>query len=365
VAVNLAGVDHTELARGMAVVLPDQWELTSTVDVALTALEGAEFAARGAFKAYIGSGEHDVRLRVLESGGREGESTVFARLHLDTAVALEPGDRVVLRSSARQQTMGGAVVLDVSPVGRARLAPPRLVLPIGERILAGRPWLRRSHLPRLAGVSPAGADAIAKELVGAGLAAAVASGDFLVAKPVLAEARKRTVDLVKAHHAAFPLEPGLELTALAAALKLDAPRVKDALEGANNLVVEAGRVRLPGHRTSVAGEPEAKRLVAALEAAPFAPPSPAELDAPPAIVRGLVREGLLVDLDGVILAASALQAARDLVVAAMKERGSVTVADVRDVLGSSRKYVLAILARLDADGVTRRRGDDRIPGPKA
>jgi selenocysteine-specific elongation factor len=364
VAVNLAGIDHTELARGMAVVLPDQWELTSTVDVALTALEGDGFTSRGVFKAYIGSGEHDVRLRPL-TAGPDGGSAGFARLHLDAAVPLEPGDRLVLRSSARQATVGGAVVLDVSPVGRARLAPARLVLPVGERILAGRPWLRRAHLPRLAGVSPDGAEAIAKELVGSGLAAAVAGGDFVVAKTVLAEVRKRTVELVKAHHQAFPLEPGLELTALAASLKLDAPRVKDALEGANNLVVEAGRVRLPGHRTSVAGEPEAKRLVAALEATPFAPPTPAELDAPPAIVRGLVREGILVDLDGVILAASALQQARDLVVEAMKERGSVTVADVRDILGSSRKYVLAILARLDADGVTRRRGDDRIPGPKA
>jgi selenocysteine-specific elongation factor len=43
----------------------------------------------------------------------------------------------------------------------------------------------------------------------------------------------------------------------------------------------------------------------------------------------------------------------------------VTVADVRDLLDSTRKYVLPILNRLDAEGVTRRRGDERIPGPAA
>jgi selenocysteine-specific elongation factor len=43
----------------------------------------------------------------------------------------------------------------------------------------------------------------------------------------------------------------------------------------------------------------------------------------------------------------------------------VTVADVRDLLGSTRKYVLPILNQLDAEGITRRRGDDRIPGPAA
>jgi selenocysteine-specific elongation factor len=43
----------------------------------------------------------------------------------------------------------------------------------------------------------------------------------------------------------------------------------------------------------------------------------------------------------------------------------VTVADARDVLGSTRKYVLPILNRLDSEGVTRRRGDERIAGPRA
>ena len=47
----------------------------------------------------------------------------------------------------------------------------------------------------------------------------------------------------------------------------------------------------------------------------------------------------------------------------LAERGTITVSDVRDVLGSSRKYVLPIVGWLDRTGVTRRRGDDRIPGP--
>jgi selenocysteine-specific elongation factor len=50
---------------------------------------------------------------------------------------------------------------------------------------------------------------------------------------------------------------------------------------------------------------------------------------------------------------------------AVVARGTLTVADIRDLLGSTRKFVLPIAKRLDADGVTRRRGDDRIPGPRA
>jgi selenocysteine-specific elongation factor len=356
VALNLAGVDHRELARGHALVLADQWAVTAVVDVALTALPGFAFSGRGAFKAYVGSGEHDVRLRVL------GEDGTYARLHLDARLPLAPGDRLVLRESGRQETVGGAEVLDVSPVGRARHALGRLPLPLGPRLLSARPWLRADELARLGGLDPGAAGRLAADLVAQGLAVPV--GEWLVSGEELEVLRKRAAEAVGEHHRSHPLEPGMELTALAPALGLDPTRLRAALEGAPGLVVEHGRARLASHRGRVADEPEARRLLAALDASPFSPPSPSELGARPEVVRGLVREGLLVDLDGVIFTAAALAGARERVASALQASGSITVAQARDVLGSSRKYVLALLARLDAEGVTRRRGDERFPGPR-
>jgi selenocysteine-specific elongation factor len=114
----------------------------------------------------------------------------------------------------------------------------------------------------------------------------------------------------------------------------------------------------------VAGEPEAQRLLAALDAVPFSPPAPAEVGGSPEIVRGLLREGLLVDLEGTIFTATAVDKARHVVREGLERHGSLTVSQARDLLGSSRKYVLAILAHFDAEGVTRRRGDERFPGPR-
>jgi selenocysteine-specific elongation factor len=356
VALNLAGVDHVELGRGNALVLAGQWAATAVVDVALTALPGYAFGRRGAFKAYVGSGEHDVRLRVL------GEEGAYARLQLDTRLPLAPGDRLVLRESGRQQTVGGAEVLDVAPVGRARHALGRLPLPLGPRLLAARRWLRADELVRLGGLDPDAARRLGADLVTGGLAVPV--GEWLVAADELEGLRKRAVEAVGEHHRRHPLEPGMELATLAPALGLEPARLRAALEGTAGLVVEHGRARLESHRGRVADEPEARRLLAALEAAPFAPPSPAEVGARPEVVRGLVREGLLVDLDGVIFTAAALTGARERIASALRASGSITVAQARDVLGSSRKYVLALLARLDADGVTRRRGDERFPGPR-
>lgn len=365
VALNLAGIDHQELARGSALVLPDQWAVTSVVDARLTALPEAELR-QGMYKAYIGSGEHDVRLRLIrrstpEAAG-ENPGTLFGRLRLDVPLPLQPGDRIVLRDSGSQMTVGGAEVLDVSPVGRARLAADRLPLAVGPRILAGRPWLRPAEIGPLAGVGPGEEKQLAEELVRSG--AARPAGEHLVATETLDELRRRALELVADHHRKQPLEPGLELPALAAALRVDPARARAGLEGTEGLVVEQGRARLTTHRGRVAGEPEAQKLLAALDAVPFSPPAPAEVGGSPEIVRGLIREGLLLDLDGTIFTTAAVGKARQLIREAFDRQESLTVSQARDLLGSSRKYVLAILAHFDAEGVTRRRGDERFPGPR-
>ena len=407
VALNLAGIDHTELTRGSALVLPDQWAVTGVVDVALTALPDAELR-QGTYKAYIGSGEHDVRLRLIRrapgqggegagtptaqlgdpGGGADapaepagasgaagaggagassaaasaGSASIFGRLRLDVPLPLQPGDRIVLRDSGSQATVGGAEVLDVSPVGRARLAADRLPLPPGPRILAGRPWLKPAEIGPLAGVGLGEAKELAEELVRSG--AARPAGEHLVASGTLDDLRRRALELVADYHKQQPLEPGLDLPALAAGLGLDGGRVRAALEGTEGLVVEQGRARLSTHRGRVAGEPEAQKLLAALDAVPFSPPTPAEVGGSPEIVRGLLREGLLLDLDGAIFTAAAVEKARQAVREGFERHGSLTVSQARDLLGSSRKYVLAILAHFDAEGVTRRRGDERFPGPR-
>jgi selenocysteine-specific elongation factor len=157
----------------------------------------------------------------------------------------------------------------------------------------------------------------------------------------------------------------MDLQALATTLRVQPDQLRAALEDRDDLRVERGLVRHASHRGRASDDPDGRRLLDALEAAPFAPPSAAEIGVPTDVERALVREGVAVDLDGVVFAATALDLARQRVVGALRERGTLTVADVRDVLQSTRKYVLPLLRRLDADGVTRRRGDDRVLGPAA
>lgn len=362
VALNLVGVEHRDVRRGDAVVAPGQWHRSRVVDVAVEPLPGATLRTRASLQAYVGSGEHRVRYRAL--GGRDGDAATdgrhFARLHFDRGLPLAPGDRIVLRDPGRDTTVAGAEVLDLDPTSRARDAAATLALPLDQRVLVAHPWLRGADLAPLLGCSAPDAEAILTTMVTSGGAARV--GEWVVATPVLGHLREEAAARVRRHHDEQPHDAGLETSVLAAALGVTADQLRAALVAVPDLEVTRGVVRHSSH-SAASTTAEAQALVDALGATPFAPPTPEALGAPPALVRSLVREGVLVDLDGVVFSAAALALARDRVVQTLRERGSVTVGDVRDLLGSTRKFVLPIVGWLDRTGVTRRRGDDRIPGP--
>ncbi len=355
VALNLVGVEHRQLRRGDAVVRPDQWRPTQVVDVAVRALEGGDLSGRRRLHAAVGSGEHPVVSRALDEDAR------YARLRFDTELPLAPGDRLVLRDLGRQATVAGAEVLDVLPTARAKDAPARLAEPLGRRLLAARPWLDADDVAPAGGLAPADARALGDQLVEDGTA--VRLGPWLVDAASLAGLRSAVHARVEEHHAESPAAPGLEPAALADTLPVTGAQLRAALQADPHLVVEQGTVRARTHTGGGSNTPEAAALLAALDASPFAPPRPADVGADPALIRALLRAGVVVDLDGVVFSARALDQARAEVVDALGERGPLTVSDIRALLGSTRKYVLPICGWLDRQGVTRRRGDERVPGP--
>ena len=224
------------------------------------------------------------------------------------ALPLAPGDRLVLRSSARRTTVAGAVVLDVTPTRRAVDAPARLALPLGERILAARPWTRADDIIGTAGTDRAGAIALLDDLVARGRAQVV--GGWTVSTETLTALHEQVERLAAAHHERHPIAHGVELAGLASRLDLDPPRLRAALEADPRLAVERDTVRLRSHGSAVADDPTARRFLDALDAAPFSPPSPAELDVGPDVVRALLRDGAIVSLDGFYFSAGALDEAR-------------------------------------------------------
>ncbi|MEY2435573.1 MAG: selenocysteine-specific elongation factor [Acidimicrobiaceae bacterium] len=332
VAVNLVGVHHDAVARGDALVRPGQWHLTRTVDASLTVLSSLDHGVsrRGAHLAYVGSGEHAVRLRILGPEVIAPGGTGLVRLHLPVALPLLPGDRFVVRESGRGETVGGGEVLDVAPVRpAARAAPDRST----DRVVAERSWVTVDELERLTGER--------RPPTVAG---------WVVDAAALAEATAR---LRAAVDSAGPL--GLDVATVD-------ERDRAVLHTIEDVTIAGGRATI-----GAAGDDPLARhpFIAALEAQPFAPPAPAEAGIDRAELRELVRRGLVVEQDGVWFAPAAIEAAAATVARLLEaDPGGVSVAQVREALGTSRKWAIPLLAHLDATGVTRRRGDVRVAGPR-
>jgi selenocysteine-specific elongation factor len=335
VAVNLSGLSYDRVLRGFALVLPEQWAPTRTLDASLTVLAGLdhEVSRRGAYQLYAGSGEHAVRVRVLgtDTIGPGGQGWV--RLHLPVALPLLPGDRYVLRESGRGETVGGGEVLDVAPALPASKAHPDRSV---ERVVAERGWTEAAVLERLTG---------ARWPPNVG-------GKWVVSPAALAAT---TAAVTEAVAAAGPL--GLDVAGLT-------ERERAVLGGLPDLVVDGGRARsgVPAAGdVGLAGHP----FLAALEASPFSPPNPAAAGVDRAELRELVKRGLVIERDGVWFSPKAVDEAARIVAGLLQTTPEgVTVATVRDALGTTRKYLLPLLAHLDASGLTRRRGDLRIAGPR-
>ena len=334
VAVNLTGIGHAEVARGDVLATPGAWHHTSIVDAELEVLGdlGHPVTRRGAYLAYLGSGEFPARVRVLQQSEIEPGQRGLVRLYLARSAPLLPGDRFILRESGRDETVGGGELLDVEPVLPASKATPDRSI---ERLVAERGWVEVDHLTRLTGVD------VTTEL-----------DSMLVGRWVVDPAlRERTETEVR------------EAVEGAGALGLDVAALDDrqraVLDGLDDIRVEAGRATIGETEDPLADHP----WVAALAADPFAPPGPDGVDR--SEVRELVRRGTVVEEDGVYFARSAIdQAIAQLRRALDDQPTGLTVAEIRDLLGTTRKFALPLLAHLDGTGVTRRRDDVRIAGPR-
>ncbi|HEY7269106.1 MAG TPA: SelB C-terminal domain-containing protein, partial [Dehalococcoidia bacterium] len=109
---------------------------------------------------------------------------------------------------------------------------------------------------------------------------------------------------------------------------------------------------------------QAAAFVGALEANPYAPPI--EGHPPAAIVAFLAESGAVVDVGGgVVFAADAYRTMVEAIVARLRQNGTITLAEVRDMFGTSRRYCQALLEHLDQRRITVRRGDERVLGREA
>ena len=379
VAVNLANTTQEEAVRGDVLTMPGWLRPTRIVDVRIRMIPSAPNPIKHNLGVtfYTGTGESFARVRLLDVAELKPGQEGWAQIHLAEPLAMVKGDYFVLRSS--QWTLGGGQVVDPDPSRHRRFQQG--VLEKLEVMAEGSP--EDLLLKALETAEPAGVTALARtanlasdqatELV----SSLVESGDVIVLGSDVTDAnaafmttvgwarlRSQIDTAVQAYHQANPLRTGIPKEELRNRLKLSQAIFTNVLLllVEHEVVADAGfAVRSPDHEVTLSPEQEksASSYVAALEHEPYSPPTDNAID--PGLLAVLTERGSVVRInDSIVFATSAYTDMLGRIVDHLKANGAITVADVRDAFGTSRKYALPLLEYLDQQKITRRNGDERV-----
>jgi selenocysteine-specific elongation factor len=326
VAVNLPGIERTKLSRGDALVQPGYYPVTWRLDIALEELEPVPAAVT------VHVGTSDIPARVV----REGR---YAQLRLQEPVVAARGDRVVLRT---ETTVGGGVVLDPAPP--RRLEPMRLeILEQGDPEAIVRTVV---HGPVTAAELQAHALLTPAELAQA-LAALQQAGDWFFTPEWLEGVRALARERLAERARTSPLDPGVPMAELL-------PPEPWAPAVAQLLRVErrGGKAYAPGSAPDLGDHAaDAEALEERLAAEDLVRVDDRDLAGFLEAQGRLRRVG-----DGFAVSERLYERGRD----ALHELSPITLAGFRDALGVSRRTAQLLLERFDADGLTRRVGDERV-----
>jgi selenocysteine-specific elongation factor len=387
-AMNLQGLERAAIERGDVVGLAGALVAASTVDGTLELLADAPrpLKTRDRIRFHVGTSEVMARVLFLDRAELEPGASAFARIRLEAPVVATPGDRFVIRSYSPVVTIGGGTLLDVDPPRVRRKGPTLLAhLALLER---GTPEEVLEEHIRQRGVAGARVSALSgrvpfgPEALRGLLAALQASGrvmavdrDWFVHAESHTRLRELALATLAAFHRANPLRPGMSREELRgrtgnADEKLFA-HLLGTLDAESLVKVDRDKVRLASHAVTLSDEQ--RRVVDRVEAdfrgAQAAPPSPAEAltragvggDEEHELFQVLVESKKLVRVkESLFFHAEALEAIQDKLVALLRERKEIGPADVKDLLGISRKYAIPLLEYFDGRRVTQRVGERRV-----
>ena len=378
-AVNLSGVAADELLRGQVVALPDSLPTTTAVDARLRAISALRRPIRHNARLSFHSGASEVwgKVRFLDRDELGPGEEAWAQIRLDEPVAVINRDLFVVRDA--NDTLGGGQV--VAAHGRRHRRYDRRTLDALSSLQAGTPEervltlleqrqpLEQSALIGQLDLPQEESLKLLARLVEAGDAVALGGGPLgdgatLFTRDAFASLGDKAGRAISQYYAEHPLRLVMPKEELRNRLKLPSRLFGAALKRwleAGKLTETAAGAGLPGHevKLSAAQQASASAFLRDLDANPYAP----KPDSRPneELLAYLVEKGQVVVLgDGVVFSNAAYREMVQRVVAHLRERGRVTLAEARDMFGTSRKYAQALLEHLDAQKVTQRVAEEHV-----
>jgi len=389
-AVNLSGVEHSAVRRGMVLATPGRFRSTKRADVRLELLPGAaNLKHRAQVHFHIGTTETIGEVLLVRKSQLMPGEQALAQIRLRDGVVAAHADRFIIRQFSPVVTIGGGILIDPLAGRLTRKDTGRVAfletVERGDRAAILRAIVDRNVLgtraEEIVGRTGWPSGEIAStvgELARAGVLRIVSNEPLIVlSAPLFAEVCGKLEERVGKFHKENPLLPGIPREELRAAL---GRRVRPesfrtalaALAEQNKLVLQGELVKKPGAEISLTQE-EAKakeQIEQAFRKAGLAVPSVKEVLGQLAlesrraekILHILLRDKVLVRLTAeLVFHRTALERLPGLLQDYKRAKGErIGVPAFKELTGSTRKYAIPLLEYLDRQRLTRRAGDERV-----
>ncbi len=387
VALNLVGLEKSQVTRGSVVAAPGYFQLTRACDarVQLLSKKITPLSNRTPVHFYLGTARVVARLILLGKDelppGEEG----YVQCRLDKPLVAKRGDRFIIRSYSPMVTIGGGVVLDEHPprhkrfkrevIQRLQEMEKEDPLPYVLERLKERKGAALEELSKLTKMGKQHLQELLEKALQENRVRLL--GDYYVPTSILEEWEAQVIRELERFHQRNNLAPGMPRARLLSALPegitqrtfdklLEGLRKRGEIDVSGDLVFRKGFIPEPNKKQ----KDNIERLLAIFEEKGLNPPPPGELwsllgigeEEGEALLEHLIHRGLLVKVsEEIFLHGSVYRRCLEELMKHLQENRSITLAQYRDHLQTSRKYAQALLEHFDGCRFTRRVGDERVP----
>ncbi|AVX30887.1 selenocysteine-specific translation elongation factor SelB [Carboxydocella thermautotrophica] len=392
VAVNLHGLEINEVDKGEVLTVPGAFVPTYRLDVELEVLPTVEKALQHGqrLRFYLGTSEVFCRLRLLDREELEAGTRAPVQLVLEQPVVAAKRDRFIVRTYSPMHTVAGGQIIDANPPRHRRYQeglneqllqklkgePDELLLNVMKSTSSA--LLTWEELIKKAQLSQEEGQAAQQVLLGRGdaLEISVEKQKYGIARDIYLLWLDTVKQILQKYHQQYPLRRGFSKEELRGKLNLNLSNKE--FTALLNMWQQDGELQILEQDVALKDfQPEAKgklaEAVAQAETAflkgKFQPPSWAEvaekLPVSPQqqeeVLLFLQQQGRLIKIsDDLYFHSRALKEAKDILLELLEKHQEITLAQFRDALNSSRKYMVPLMEYFDRQRVTRRIGDLRV-----
>lgn len=382
VALNLVGMEKNELHRGDIVFGNKQIKASKNIDVRIQLLPRLKkYFLTNRSELFFFTGTKEILTKVIlnqKKYFKPGE-TGFAQLRFKEPLATHLGDRFILRIPSPPKTIGGGLIVD--PLAHKHHFKDKDILQfLQKRIKFDLKELVLTELKKNISIKKDNllinsnyTDSEIREVVESLKKGerVIVTNSWLIDKNYWQEQKTKFMNRLNQEYELYPLQTGFPLNKFQSHFYYLKSKIfnslTDSLINRDKIALKKGIIFLLSRKPKISTQQKViiSKILKTLKDNPINPPNEktliSQIVGSKEIIDFLIQEGEIIKLiDGILLESKNYDIMKNKLIEFLKINGSISIAQVRELLGMSRKYIIPLLNKMDEEKITQRKENVRI-----